>query len=77
MKCAIQTGLEFNNRYDMETYTQDDISILTRMFVNIDPITHIKEMSIYTDDGRGNGVLIFKCNLECHRATTHSKHRKM
>lgn len=55
----IQTTVEMEDFYAKCV----DISVLTRTFIATDPITKIRECNVYTDDGRGNGDLIFSFPL--------------
>lgn len=55
----IQTTVEM----DAWHATQEDHSQLTRMFISIDVVTHVRMCHIYSDDGRGNGDLILRFEM--------------
>lgn len=43
---------------------EQDHSCLTRMFIAIDPITKLRECTVYTDDGKGNGDYLFSFPMD-------------
>lgn len=56
----VQTNVTYRDKYEFDHYTKDGLAQDCSMHIEIDPVTHIKEVFIYTNDGRGNGNLIFK-----------------
>ena len=40
-----------------------DCNILTRTIITVDPIDNIARCSVFTDDGKGNGDLMFSFEM--------------
>jgi hypothetical protein len=62
----LQTTVTFADKYtfaDFQAIKYNLDSMLVRQCVAIDPITNIVEVSVFTDDGHGNGNLLYKFQL--------------
>lgn len=60
MKVAnIQTTVVMDDRYTDREINGQNVA----MHITVDPIDQIKRCEVYTDDGYGNGVLIFKFEM--------------
>lgn len=56
----IQTGVAIDKSYAKMTDHVEKVA----MHISIDPITNRKVCQVFTDDGRGNGLLIFSFEME-------------
>jgi hypothetical protein len=55
----VQTTVQMDDWFE----NREVADVKTAMHIAVDPVTKIKECSVYTDDGRGYGVLIFKFEM--------------
>ncbi len=57
--------MQITTNVDLDTrFIEEGLSVLARYFYDTDPITHIRYVSVYTDDGKGNGDLILEFPCE-------------
>lgn len=62
---AIQAGVTVFKNFTAEILQDEEFHLCPcRIIVAIDPITQRRELTLYTDDGHGNGDGILKIELE-------------
>ena len=61
---TIQAQVEFSRAFSDLQACDTQLAFKTSIHSQIDPITQQRQITVYTDDGNGNGVEVFTVILE-------------